>query len=231
MKTGLSEDTIIIGKSEKIKFLESLFLPFLFVLLLWLTKFLEVTLDERFTWLGIYPKQVKGLIGIFTAPLIHADWAHLISNSFPLLILGTSLFYFYKEIALKSFFLIYIITGIWVWVGGREAWHIGASGLIYGLVSFMFLSGLLRRSIELMAISLVVVFLYGGLVWGIFPTTRNISWESHFLGGMAGLVIAFYYKNTGPQRKKFDWEDEEDDDKLEFSDNSLAQTENNPKEK
>jgi membrane associated rhomboid family serine protease len=106
--------------------------------------------------------------------------------------------------------LIYLISGIWLWFGGRPAYHIGASGIIYGFASFLFISGIIRKYIPLMAISLLVAFLYGGLIWGVLPIDMKISWEGHLYGGIAGIVVAFYYKNKGPQRKKYDWEIEEE---------------------
>ncbi len=197
---------------EKRKLLKSISFPFLFVLLLWLVKLLEIAADERFIWLGIYPRQLNGLYGVLTSAFVHADWTHLLSNTPPVLILGTVLFYFYRKVAFRSFFLIYLISALWVWFGGREAWHIGASGLIYGLASFLFFSGIIRNAVELMAISLVVVFLYGGMVWGLFPILENISWESHLAGGIAGFLIAVYYRRYGPQKKRYEWEDEKEGD-------------------
>lgn len=220
MNSELPVEEIPESEIEKRKLLKSLSFPFLFALLLFLVKLLEIAADERFIWLGVYPRHVKGLFGIFTSQLVHADWTHLLSNIPPLLILGTVLFYFYKKVAYRSFILIYLISGLWVWFGGREAWHIGASGLIYGLASFLFFSGIIRNAIELMAISLVVVFLYGGMVWGLFPIIENISWESHIAGGIAGLLIAVYYRKHGPQRKKYEWEDDEDEEDTGFTDKS-----------
>lgn len=182
----------------------------LLVLLIWGIKLLENTFSLHLQTLGIYPLHLRGLPGIFLAPLIHGDYSHLFTNTGPLLILGTAVFYFYRPVAFRLIFLAWIITGIWVWFGGREAYHIGASGVIYALASFLFFSGFIRRSIELMAISFIVVFLYGGMVWGIFPLKENISWESHLMGGIAGLILAVYYKDQGPQRKKYDWEYEEE---------------------
>lgn len=195
---------------EKTKFIASIFFPFLLILLIWGIKLFENSFGFHLETLGIYPLHFRGLPGIFFAPLIHGDYSHLFTNTGPLLILGTAVFYFYRPVAFRLILLAWIITGIWVWFGGREAYHIGASGLIYALASFLFFSGFIRRSIELMAISFVVVFLYGGMVWGIFPLREGISWESHLMGGIAGLILAFYYKDQGPQRKKYEWENEED---------------------
>jgi membrane associated rhomboid family serine protease len=196
---------------EKVKLLDSIFFPSVLLIIIWAIKIIENVFNLRLGTLGIYPLHLSGLPGIFFAPLIHGDYSHLFTNSGPLLILGTAVFYFYRPVAFRLIFMAWIMTGIWVWFGGREAYHIGSSGLIYALASFLFFSGFIRRSIELMAISFVIVFLYGGMVWGIFPLRENISWESHLMGGIAGFILAIYYKDQGPQRKRFDWELEEDD--------------------
>ncbi len=204
---------------EKNKFLKSLIFPVSFLSLLWIIEIIQYIFHLNFAFLGIYPLRLKGLIGIITSPLIHENFSHLFSNSIPLLILGTTLFYFYQGISYKIFFYIYLLTGIWVWLGAREAYHIGASGLIYGLASFLFFSGIIRKDFRLLSISLIVAFLYGSAIWGMFPgffPKKNISWESHLFGAIAGIVLAFYYKNNGPKPKKYSWEyeeeDEEDDD-------------------
>ena len=197
-------------KLEKKKFFYSLIFPASFVILLWLIKLSELVLDVRFANLGVYPMQTDGLIGIITGPMIHGDLGHLMANTLPLLILGTSLFYFYDSIAFKVFLLIYFLSGIMLWFGGREAYHIGASGVIYGLASFLFLSGIVRKHVRLMALSLLVAFLYGGMIWGLLPIGERVSWEGHLFGAIAGLTMALYYKDMGPQRKKYDWEIEEE---------------------
>lgn len=196
---------------EKRKFIHSLVFPLFFLLIIWMIKLVEVTLELDFTTWGIYPLKLKGLKGILLSPLVHANFKHLMDNSVPLLVLGVAIFYFYRPVAYRVFFLTYIMVGIWVWFGGRAAYHIGASGLVYGFASFLFISGVILREIRLLAISLLVVFLYGSLVWGIFPIKKGISWESHMLGAIAGLILSFYYRKHGPQRIEYDWEEEEDD--------------------
>ena len=198
---------------EKKNILQSLLPPLLFILLLWVIKAGETVTHTELGFLGIYPLKSTGLIGIITSPLIHSDFKHLFANSIPLLVLGGCLFYFYKEIAVKIFILIYLITGLCVWFGAREAYHIGASGVVYGLASFLFLSGIIRRDGRLLAITLLVTFLYGSLVWGVFPDfypEKNISFESHFWGLIVGVILALYFRKLGPQRKKYDWEEEEE---------------------
>ena len=189
--------------------------PCLFVLILWLVKAVDLIFRLDLNQYGLYPLQTKGLPGIITAPFLHADVSHLFANTKPLLILASLLFYFYREIAWWIIILLWIITGAWVWVFARgvEA-HIGASGIIYVLASFLFFSGIIRRETGLMVITLLVTFLYGGLIWGIFPhffPKQNISWESHLMGLLAGLILAIYYRKSGPQRKTYEWENEEDE--------------------
>jgi len=196
---------------QKKKFVYSLIIPGLFVLLIWVVHLLNTTLELDLVWLGIFPRRAEGLPGILTSPLIHGNWNHLINNSIPILVLGAGIFYFYSDLAGKVLLLTYLFTGIWVWAAGRPAWHIGASGLIYGMASFLFFSGIIRRYVPLMAISLLVIFLYGGMVWGIFPLESGISWESHLLGAVAGWILAIYFRKEGPQRPVYEWELEEEE--------------------
>ncbi|MCF8233181.1 MAG: rhomboid family intramembrane serine protease [Bacteroidales bacterium] len=205
-------------KEEKRKLKNSLIFPVILLLAIWLVKLLEWALGTRFVFLGVYPLEAYGLIGIITAPLVHGDFSHLIANSASLFFLTLMLFYFYRSLAYKVFILIWIITGLWVWVFARESYHIGASGLVYGLAAFLFFSGVIRKNPRLTALALIVIFLYGSMIWGVFPQflpEQNISWESHLMGLVAGLVLAVYFRKQGPRRKIYSWEWdelEEDDD-------------------
>jgi membrane associated rhomboid family serine protease len=187
---------------DKKKFLQSLLFPSFFLILIWIIKIFEIVFDLDLIFMGLYPLKLSGLIGIITAPLIHADVRHLFDNSVPVFLLSLAIFYFYRPVAFNVFFLTWIISGILVWIGGRPAYHIGASGLIYGFASFLFFSGILRNSINLLAISLLVVFLYGSLVWGILPIDYKISWESHLFGALTGLFLALAYRHYGPPPPK-----------------------------
>jgi membrane associated rhomboid family serine protease len=194
------------------RILLSMLLPGVFVFIMWLVKIIEVLFDLDLSNLGIFPLSVKGLPGIIFSPFIHADFRHLFNNSLPLFFLGTALFYFYSEIAVKISLWTYFLTGFFVWLAGRAAWHIGASGLIYGLASFLFFSGLIRKYFRLVALSLLIVFLYGSMVWGIFPDVyRNVSWESHMLGFMSGIILAVNYRKEGPQEPVYEWLDEDEE--------------------
>lgn len=200
------------GAFYKRKLLLSMIIPGIFVFLMWLVKIVEVLFDINLTRFGIYPLTVQGLPGILFSPFIHADFTHLFSNSVPLFFLSLALFYFYSEVALKVLIWTYFLTGLLVWIAGREAWHIGASGVIYGLASFLFFSGIIRRYFRLIALSLLIVFLYGSMVWGLFPGVyKNVSWESHMLGFFSGLALSVWYRNQGPQRPVYEWMEEEEE--------------------
>ena len=201
-------------QEDRKRFIYSLVFPGLFLLIIWALKFYEVSMEVSFVEAGVYPRRFFGLKGILFSPLIHGDWKHLIDNSMPVLLLSLALFYFYRDIAYKIWFLIYFIGGILLWCLGRHAYHIGASGLIYGLATFLFLSGLIRKVRSLMAISLLVVFWYGSMVWGLLPFDFKVSFEAHITGAVAGVVLAVIYRDQGPEpdRSPLDIEEEEDEE-------------------
>lgn len=207
------ENSLTEGQLFRKKLGLSMLLPVIFVIILWIVKITEILFNFDLTKLGIYPLALKGLSGIFLSPFIHADFIHLLNNSLPVLFLGTALFYFYSEIAVKIVLLTWLFTGFFVWLAGREGCHIGASGLVYGLASFLFFSGIIRKNFRLAGLSLLIVFLYGSMVWGIFPGTyRNISWESHMLGFFSGIILSIVYRKEGPQEPVYDWMDDESQD-------------------
>ncbi len=194
---------------EKKKFYKSLIIPCLFIALIWLMKLSETIFDFSLHNYGILPGSFSGLLGVLTSPLVHADYDHLLANTFPILLLGTGISYFYKNSSNKVFLIVYLAGGILVWLFGRPNYHIGASGLIYGFVAFLFFSGVIRRDIRAIALSLIVTFLYGSLIWGVLPLDQKISWESHLFGAVTGTICAFIFMKADPY-KKYDWEDEPD---------------------
>ena len=217
------------GSIENKIFKHSILLPALFVLILWLIALTEYTLGLSFHWLGTFPRTLHGLPGILLTPFLHADFKHLIANSIPLLVLGTGTIYFYRALSYKVFILIWIASGICLWIGGRPSYHIGASGVVYGLASFLFFSGIFRRDTRLAAISLVVVFLYGGMIWGVFPIWQTISWEGHLFGGISGFACAVAYRHQGPQRKIYSWEHEDEEELIDDSiENTSTTSDENP---
>jgi membrane associated rhomboid family serine protease len=195
------------------RFILSLIPPAIIILFLWLVKIVELADGLDLFYYGVFPRKIQGLTGIITAPFIHANFNHLINNSVPFFFLLTAIFYFYQKVAWRVLFFSYLSTGILVWLVARPAYHIGASGLVYSFASFLFVSGIIRRNINLLAISLLVIFLYGSLVWGIFPYLPDMSWESHLIGLTTGALLAFFYRNEGPGPTKFmsDMEEEEEE--------------------
>jgi len=177
--------------------------PVAAILLIWLIYFIEITFGFNFNKFGIYPKSFLGLRGILFSPFIHSDTKHLFNNSIPLVVMLGCLYYFYQKIANKILFGGILLTGLLTWFIGRPSFHIGASGIIYLLVSFIFFSGIFRKYYRLIALSLVVVFLYGSMVWYIFPTEERISWEGHLSGFLVGLVFAFIFRKKGPKPESF----------------------------
>jgi len=192
--------------------LRSAIVPFTVVFILFSIKLFEVLFEVSFSRFGVLPRNVNGLVGIFTYPFIHGDWKHLFNNSVALLVLGTMVYHFYREFAGRAILWMFLLSGIWLWIGGRPNYHIGASGMVYALFGFLFLSGILRRHIKLMALSLLVVFMYGSLVWGIFPMEEHISWEGHLFGLIAGIGVALAYRNRGTQRPSYSWDAQEEEE-------------------
>ena len=167
------------------EFVQVFFKPWgllLLISMLWLIHFLNVKYTLNLAQFGIYPRTLSGLFAIITAPLIHSSdgYNHLLNNSIPLLIMGWALFYFYRPIGLKIFILSWLVTGLFVWISARSSYHIGMSGVLYSLLFFLFFSGVFRSDVRLLTVALFVVFLYGSMVWGIFPYVWKISFESHF---------------------------------------------------
>lgn len=170
-------------------------IPFRMVFFMWLVFSVQFFYQADFIWLGIRPRTLSGLIGILTAPLIHGDLGHLVSNTVPLLTLGAILFYFYPRIASVVFARCYLITNILVWLlSPRVSYHIGASGLVYGLSAFLIFFGLLRLDFWSLLISAIVFLMYGGIFYGIFPNHPHVSWESHLAGVVVGVSAAFGYR-------------------------------------
>jgi membrane associated rhomboid family serine protease len=194
------------------RLLLSALVPFLFVAIAWLVMLYSVLFGTDLFYLGIYPRTAEGLPGVIFCPFIHSSAAHLGGNTLPLLFLGTAAFYFYRNSAFKVAAFVWIFSGAVTWLLAREAWHIGASGIVYGLASFLFFSGIIRKNFRLMALSLLIVFLYGSMVWGMFPEIyRDVSWEGHAAGFIAGIIMAIVYRNEGPSERRPAWMDEDED--------------------
>lgn len=201
-------------EDEKKHLYLSIFMPLVFVAFMWLVKIFEFATGISLAAYGVYPRHIEGLRGILFSPFIHGDWQHLFSNTFPFLILSFLMIFNYRRVAFKSFVFIYLVSGLLVWIFGRESHHIGASNLVYGFAFFLFWSGVFRKNMQSIALSLFVVFLYGGIVWGLFPLDFHISFEGHISGAITGTICAFYFRKVDLPPKII-LEDEDDEDESE----------------
>jgi len=182
------------------------FWPLIFLAVCWGVWLYGVQIENSVK-IGVRPRDIEGLIGIITHPFFHSthlsdgsiDFGHILNNSIPLLLLGTALFYYYKDLSYKIFFWLFIGTGVWLWSFGRSANHIGASGIVYALFGFLTISGFIKKNRNLLGLSMATVFVYGSMIWGMFPTDPKISWEGHFSGFMIGVVLALYFRKKGPK--------------------------------
>ena len=201
-------------KSAK-KFVSALKFSALVLAVIWIVHIWTQATGISLSRYGIFPRESDGLIGILTAPLIHGSWEHLISNSAPLLVTTVMISFFYKRVAIPSFFFIYLLTGSAVWLFGRSVYHIGASGVVYGLVAFIFWSGIFRRNIKSIILALIVIILYSGYLGGILPLKEGISWESHLMGGIVGIIVAYLFKGMieRDHDRSDPWADEENEEK------------------
>lgn len=214
--------------TERQKILASFIFPSMFVILLWFIHLSGIIFDLPLSVLGIRPLQPDSFWNTLTFPLVHGSFKHLISNSVPLFILGSALWYYYRDIAPRIFWGIYLLSGFWLWFLARSGNHIGASGVVYGLAFFHFISGIIRKNIRLSAFSMLIIFLYGSLIWGFFPEffpKEKISWEGHLTGAISGIVMAIFFRHRGPQRTRYSWELEDEDEE---SDLPWQITENKP---
>ncbi len=207
---------------QRKRLLTAAILPAVVVMLLWAVFVVDRGFDLDLFRYGILPREVTGLLGVLFSPFLHGDVEHLFNNSIPVMVLGWGLMYFYPRIAGRVVLASWIISGIWVWISARGNYHIGASGVVYSLAAFLFFSGVLRRQRTLMALSLLVVFLYGSMIWGIFPIVPRMSWESHLWGGVAGTLMAFLYRHIPPavQDPQLPVYDEDDVDEQDVQDSA-----------
>jgi len=182
--------------TEKRKLYHALVFPIFFLLLMWVNYLVFWMLDFDMAVIGIAPNKIQGLVGVICSPFAHGSWSHLASNSVSFLILAGLLFYFYRLVAYPVFFMNWLISGVLLWIGGCTSVHIGASGLVYGLAFFVFFSGVFRKDKRLGALSMIVVLLYGSMVWGMVPQGGNISWEGHLFGAVSGISLAWYYRKN-----------------------------------
>jgi membrane associated rhomboid family serine protease len=210
------------------RFRAAAFVSALFVAALALVHFMSWALGLDLQRFGIHPRDVAGLAGILAAPLLHGDVAHLASNALPLLVAGTALLYLYPDSSRLVLPAIYLGPGLCVWLFGRDAIHIGASGLVYGIVAYVFVGGILRRDRRAWAASVLVAFLYGAMVWGVLPLKQGVSWETHLAAAAIGVVLAVALRGRDvPPRKVYSWEVESGD--VEESEDAITSPSDSPR--
>ncbi|MDB4088931.1 rhomboid family intramembrane serine protease [Flavobacteriales bacterium] len=194
--------------NQKVSIFQGMSIPFLLIVIIWGIHFINISFPSLnlYTY-GVLPREISGLKGILFSPFLHStnDYFHIFNNSAPLFVLTYFFMVSYKPIFTKVIIFIWLFSGICVWLAARGNYHIGASGVIYGLAFFLFFSGIFSKNKRLIAISLIIVFLYGSLIWGIFPTDERVSWEGHLFGGLSGVIMAFYYKNRFKTKEKYNF--------------------------
>lgn len=208
----------LMKESKQLKFSNSILaIPFVFVFSIWFIYWIEIKFGFNFNKFGIFPRTLSGLKGIFFSPFIHSDTNHLFNNSVPLFVLSASVFYFYKDVAAKIYTYGLILTGILTWLIARKSFHIGASGIVYLLFSFVFFSGIIRKHYRLVALSFIIIFLYGSMIWYVLPIKEGVSWEGHLSGLIIGFILSMIYRKKGIIKEKYEFSKTEFDDM--FDDN------------
>lgn len=196
--------TFICMKTDnKLKYSNNIFIiPFFLVFSIWFIYWIEIRFGFNFNKFGILPREFEGLKGVFSSPFVHSDTSHLFNNSIPLFVLTSCLFYFYEKVALKVLVFGGLFTGILTWIIARESYHIGASGIVYLLFSFVFFSGIIKKHYRLVAVSLIIIFLYGSMIWYVLPIKEGMSWEGHLSGLITGFLLSIFYRKIGIVKEK-----------------------------
>lgn len=197
---------------HQLQFKSSMILiPAAFVLVIWLIYFFEISFGFNFNKFGVFPRTLKGFRGVFLTHFIHGDAKHVFNNSIPLFVLMIGVLYFYREVALKVLIIGAFFTGFFTWLIARESYHIGASGIIYLLFSFIVFSGILRKQYRLMAFSFIVIFLYGSMIWYVLPIKEGMSWEGHLSGFLVGGIMSLTFRKKGIIKEEFQFSPSEFD--------------------
>ena len=185
--------------------------PFLLVFTIWFVYWVEIKFGYNFTKYGVYPHTFKGLRGVFCSPFIHSGTSHLFNNSVPLAVLTALLFFFYSKVALRILIFGTLATGILTWLLATDSYHLGASGVVYLLFSFIFFSGIIRKHFRLVALSLIIIFLYGSMIWYVLPIKEGMSWEGHLTGFLVGFIFSILYRKKGIVKEEHQFKETEFD--------------------
>jgi len=201
------------NKQNQLKKSKSIILiPIAYVIAIWVIYWVEISFNFNFNKYGVFPRTLLGFRGVFLTHFIHSNTSHLFNNSIPLFVLLSSLFYFYKDVAYKVLLVGGFFAGFFTWCIARESYHIGASGIVYLLFSFVFFSGIIKKHYRLVALSFIIIFLYGSMIWYVLPIKEGVSWEGHLSGFLVGLFLAIRYRNTGIVKEEHQFTQTEFDD-------------------
>jgi len=212
MRLHIPDPNYTTSKRAKSSFVLAIKLGLIFVVIVWASFLLQLLVGPEMTQLGLRPRSAEGLLGLLTTPLLHGSFAHLLSNSMPLFIGIVAILFLYPNSSLRVLPILYLGSAALAWVFARSSVHIGASGLVYGLLTYVFLAGLLRRDLRSVVVSLMVWFFYGSMVWGVLPLAERTSWELHASGFLLGVLTAWVYRDWDrPPVKKYEWEFEDAD--------------------
>ena len=207
LRTKSSSNAVSI-KADRAKIGDALLYSAFLLVICWTVFILDEYLGYQLKQYGLKPRVPEGIRGIFTIHFLHGDLDHIVQNSLALFVLNSFVFYFYRSIALPVFAAVFFLSPVLLWFAGRDGNHIGASVLIYAEFAFLFVSGLIRKNPLLLRVALVVVLYYGSLVWYVFPVDKKVSWEGHACGFFVGVLVAFWLREKGPQRKQYQFESE-----------------------
>ncbi|MGD8346909.1 MAG: rhomboid family intramembrane serine protease [Lysobacterales bacterium] len=198
------------SKRARSNFRLSMRIALVLIGIIWTVFIIDSAFGLRLARFGLRPGSVEGLLGVFTAPLLHANFQHILSNTLPLFISLVAVLYLFPNSALRVVPATWLGSGLLAWFFARPSLHIGASGMVYGLLAFVFFSGLLKRDMRSISVSLLIAFLYGSMVWGILPTRPQMSWETHLAGAVVGVMMAIVYRHWDRVPvKRYDWEDDD----------------------
>lgn len=200
---------------EKKKLLNSFYVPIALIIVMYALMWIQWYFSISLTFLGVHPLHKDGLIGIFTSVFIHGSWGHLLGNTIPFFIFASGLYYFYPKISNKILIGLWLTSGLYLWLFARDNWHIGASGLVYSLAFFHIVISIIQREMRLTAFSMLIIFLYGSMLWGFFPEffpKENISWQGHLMGAIVGVIFALFFYKQAPTSEEFFTDEDENDD-------------------
>lgn len=200
----------MLEREDRAKIWDALLFNAAFLLIIWVLWLYERETGNRLTAWGTQPRTLRGAIGIITTPFLHGSLDHISGNTLSFASLSTFLIFFYRKIAFRVLLILYLASGVLLWLIAGDGNHIGVSGVIYGIAAFLFFSGVIRDNPKLLRVSLAVAFLYGSIVWWVLPIDPHISWEGHLAGSVVGIALAIAYRKQGPKREKYRWEIEEE---------------------